>query len=264
MTDEIARYNVERWRRLAAADAVYTRPRLNLTPETARRWLDPAGRVGDVTNLRVLCLASGGGQQSVGYALLGAQVTVFDLSAEQLARDRAAAQHYGVAVETVEGDMRDLSALPAAAFDLVFHPYSLNFVPDARAVFAEVARVVRAGGRYNVSCANPFYFGLNPRDWDGAGYALKHPYLDGAALTNEDEAWVYEREGRAPIAAPREFRHSLSTLVAGLTAHGFVIQHVSDQDSIHPDPHAAPGTWDHFVGIAPPWLAFWTVRRPDA
>ena len=262
MTDEIARYNIERWQALAEADAVYTRPRLDLTPETARRWLDPEGRLGDVRGQRVLCLASGGGQQSAGYALLGADVTVFDLSAAQLERDRAAAAHYGVRVATVQGDMRDLSQLPAHAFDYVYHPYSLNFVPDVQAVFREVARVIRDGGRYFFSCANPFFFGLGARDWNGAGYALRHVYLDGARLTNEDEDWVYDRARHAPIQEPREFRHSLSKLVAALVASGFVLQHISDQDAIQPDANAAPGTWAHFVAIAPPWLAFWCAYRP--
>ena len=37
----------------------------------------------------VLCLACGGGQQSVALALLNANVTVFDLSEGQLDRDGA-------------------------------------------------------------------------------------------------------------------------------------------------------------------------------
>src|SRR5207237_8523656 len=125
------------WRALAAADALYTRVRLDQTPETARQTLDPDGWFGDVEGKRVLCLASGGGQQSVSFALLGAEVTVFDLSAEQLERDRAAAAHYGVTVETVAGDTRDLSQLAARHFDCRSHPYPLVVVPHAHVVFRE-------------------------------------------------------------------------------------------------------------------------------
>ena len=264
MTDEIARYNIERWRALARADALFTRQRLNQTPESARQELDPDGWFSDVRGRRVLCLASGGGHQSVGFALLGAQVTVFDLSEEQLERDRAAAAHCRLTVETVRGDMRDLSSLPAAAFDYVFHPYSLNFVPDARVVFREVASRLRPGGHYFLSCANPFYFGLSERDWAGTGYALRHTYTDGAALTNADADWVYDRARHAPVQGPREYRHNLSTLVRGLVGCGFVIEDISDYTSIHPDPNAAPGTWAHFVSVAPPWLAFWSAYRPAA
>lgn len=263
MTDEIARYQIARWRALAAADALYTRMRLDQTPESARQTLDPDGWFGDVTGKRVLCLASGGGQQSVGFALLGAEVTVCDLSAEQLERDRTAAAHYGIHIETLEGDMRDLSPLAAAQFDYVYHPYSLNFVPDVRGVFREVARVLRIGGHYYLGCANPFVFGLGAHDWNGAGYTLRHPYVDGAELTTPDHEYVYRDEQHAPVPASREFRHNLSTLVRGLVAAGFVLEDLADNTSIHPDPQAAPGTWNHLVAIAPPWLAFWCRLSPD-
>src|ERR671927_1348491 len=131
--DEIAEYNIERWRRLVEARALYTRPLLDLDAASARERLDPRGRLGELDGRRVLCLAGGGGRESACFSLLGARVTVFDLSPEQLERDRLAASHYGTEVETLLGDMRDLSALHGSDFDLVWHPYSINFVPDPRA-----------------------------------------------------------------------------------------------------------------------------------
>src|SRR5690349_9128844 len=54
-----------------------------LTPDTPvpRDWF------GDLAGARVLCLASGGGQQAPILAAAGADVVSFDLSDEQLARD---------------------------------------------------------------------------------------------------------------------------------------------------------------------------------
>jgi ubiquinone/menaquinone biosynthesis C-methylase UbiE len=120
-------------------------------------------------------------------------VTVFDLYEGQLRRDQEAAAHYGVEIHTRQGDMRDLSCFEEAAFDIVYHAYSLGFVPDARAVFQQVARVTRTGGLYHFNCANPFFIGLSEKDWNGEGYTLKHPYLDGAEVTYEDQGWVYDR-----------------------------------------------------------------------
>jgi 2-polyprenyl-3-methyl-5-hydroxy-6-metoxy-1,4-benzoquinol methylase len=54
---------------------------LQLDTASARACIDPDGWLGALDGLRVLCLASGGGQQSAAFALLGAQVTVVDLSA---------------------------------------------------------------------------------------------------------------------------------------------------------------------------------------
>jgi SAM-dependent methyltransferase len=258
--DEIARYNRERWEALARADALFTRPALALTRETAAQRIDPEGRLSDLAGRRVLCLAGGGGQQSVAFALLGARVTVLDLSPGQLARDQAAAVHYGVTVQTEEGDMRDLSRFPAASFDLVWQPYSLNFVPDVSQVFRAVARVIRRRGRYHFTCANPYVAGLTERDWDGQGYPLRCPYVEGAVISYPDQAWVYRPGAAAPIDPPREYRHTLGRLVNGLIAAGFAIDHLSDGVDCHPDPAAPPGTWDHFVAFAPPWLGFWAHR----
>jgi hypothetical protein len=32
--------------------------------------------------------------------------------------------------------------------------------------------------------------------------------------------------------------------------------------SIYPDPDAAPGSWDHFVAVAPPWLVVLCQYQP--
>ena len=259
--DEVARFNQARWQALAEADALYTRPALNLDVASARERVDPDGWLGPLEGKRVLCLAGGGGQQSAAFALLGARVTVVDLSDAQLERDARTAAHYGVDIEIVRADMRDLSALEAGVFDVVQHAYSINFVPDVRVVFQEVARVIRPGGTYQLQFANPFVHSINPRSWDGDGYPLRQPYLDGEPLQSEDEVWVYRRgdgtEGpvsEPSIPAPREYRHTLSTVVNALAEHGFTIKRLADRVSIYPNPDAEPGTWDHFVSIAPPWL----------
>lgn len=260
--DEVAEYNVRRWRALAERGALYTRPMLDLDAEEARGWLDPEGWLGELGGRRVLCLAGGGGRESACLALLGARVTVFDLSREQLERDRLAAEHYGAHVETLRGDMRDLSALHGAGFDLVWHSYSLNFVPDPRRAFREVARVVRPGGLYRLMCANPFVMGATPRDWDGRGYALTRAYAEGALVEGADEGWLYEREPDEPAPPAREYRHGLGTLLGGLAGNGFRVLRATEDVSMYPDPSAEPGTWEHFVSVVRPWLAFLSAYEP--
>lgn len=262
--DEIAKYNIERWRTLVEAQAVYTRPALNLDGVSARESVDPEGRLGNLAGKDVLCLACGGGQQSAAFALLESNVTVFDLSEAQLQRDAEAAAHYGINVKIVQGDIRDLSCFEERAFDVVYHAYSLGFVPDVLTVFQQVARVLRPDGIYQFNCANPFFLGLTERDWNGEGYMLKQPYVDGARVSYEDQEWVYDRsQSGATIQPTREYRHTLSTLMSNLVKHGFVLLHVSDYSGFNPEPEAQPGTWDHFISIAPPWLTFWASYRPD-
>ena len=263
--DEIAQISIRRWQALADADALFTRPLLDLTPDTAREFLDSEGLFGDVTGKNVLCLAAGGGQQSVAFALLGAYVTVYDLSDAQLERDRQASAHYGVAIQTVQGDMRDLAALDTDAFDAVYQPFSIGYVPDVGVVFANVARVLRPGGVYYVANDNPFFCGLSASDWNGEGYVLKTPYQDRAAYIHPDPDWVYARSSK-PLPDVREarlYRHTLANMLNSLLGLGFVLLHVSDSKHIYPDPNAEPGTWDHFMAYAPAYLGCWLRYQPD-
>ncbi|TMR98355.1 class I SAM-dependent methyltransferase [Nonomuraea basaltis] len=266
MRDEIYHYNEERWEALVEADALFTRPMLDLDAEKAQAYLglDRLGIPGDLAGRKVLCLAGGGGQQSAAFALLGADVTVFDISSGQLERDRSAAEHYGVGIRTIQGDMRDLSALDDSSFDLVWHPYSLTFVPDSRIVFREVARVVERGGYYYLMCANPFFSGLTHDSWNGEGYTLRQPYTDEAATCYPDQDWVYDRKPvRGRIREPMEYRQTLSRIVNSLIREGFMLTLLSEVRGDYPG--AEPGSWAHFTGVAPPWLEFvWQYSNGSA
>ena len=261
MTDDVYRYNEARWEALVEADALFTRPMLDLDEAAAREYLglERLGVPGDLAGRKVLCLAGGGGQQSAAFALLGADVTVLDISSGQLSRDREAAAHYGADIRTVQGDMRDLSALHGAAFDLVWHPYSLTFVPDSRVVFGEVAKAVAAGGHYYLMCANPSFSGLTHHSWNGEGYSLRQPYADEAVTSYPDQDWVYEQPAdEEPVRRPVEYRQTLDRLVNGPIAEGFTLRFLAevrdDADTDAPAPE--PGGWEHFVSVAPPWLEF--------
>jgi hypothetical protein len=56
------------------------------------------------------------------------------------------------------------------------------------------------------------------------------------------------------IVGPREFRHTLSTLVNGLIENGFTINGLWEDTSDQTDPE--PGSWEHFKSIAAPWITF--------
>ena len=236
-----------------------TKPMLDLDAESSLALVDPNGVAGNVAGKEVLCLAGAGGQQSAAFGILGARVTVFDLTETQLHRDHETAAHYGLQVRTVQGDMRDLSAFDAGAFDLVHQAYSINFVPDPVPVFREVVRVLRPGGLYMLRCANPFAQGLYPR-WNGDGYVLKGRYEDGEI----DEA-PYEFEGfdgrREKVVAARTFRHTLSTLLNGLAQRRLVLLGLWEGAALWDDVGGQapePGSWEHFVSVAPPYWTVWT------
>ena len=102
---------------------------------------------------RVLDLGCGAGLDTFVTAwLVGPQgrATGLDLSAEMLARARSAATGWSLGnVGFVEGL---IEALPfeACSFDLVISNGVLNLVPDKKAAFREIRRVLKPGGRLAV------------------------------------------------------------------------------------------------------------------
>ena len=118
----------------------------------------PRAWFGEVRGRRILCLASGGGQQAPVLSAAGAQVVSFDLSEAQLAKDLAVARREQLALQCVQGDMARLSCFADASFDLIFHPASNVFVPDVQVVWRECHRVLRPGGMLLAGFMNPAVF----------------------------------------------------------------------------------------------------------
>jgi len=260
--DGISQTNRERWNALARANVEYSRPFLDFNQEQAAQYVYRHGVLKDVTGKHVLCLASGGGQDSVAFSLLGADVVVLDNSDEQLSRDRLAAAKHGFQVQTVLGDMRDLSVFSSDVFDVVWQVYSINFVPVIVPVFHEVSRVLKTGGIYFVQFANPFVQAVDDGKWDMEAYPLNQFYRDGEDLTNIFPHWdVKQPDGSSlKLDSPHEFRHTLGTVLNTLIGQGFTL--LGLWEWMMDDENPAPGSWAHFTQIAPPWFSsFWRLDK---
>jgi SAM-dependent methyltransferase len=212
--------------------------------------------MGAVAGKDVLCLAAGGGQQSAAFALLWASVTVVDLAETQLERDREALMHYALEGRIEQGDMRDLSRFADAGFDVVWHGWSINFIPDTAPVFDVVRRVLRPGGLYRLQWGNPFSGTLSDRHWTGTGYQLTRLYADGEQFF-DDPYWEFADDAGTTqrILGPREFTHTLSTVVNGLLQRGLMLRGLWEETT--GDPEAALGTWEHVRAVAPHDLTLW-------
>lgn len=227
---DVFKYNREAWDRAVEAGDRWTVPvgpeaiaaaregrwEIVLTPRkpVPRAWF-PA----ELAGCRVLCLASGGGQQGPILAAAGAEVTVFDASPRQLAQDRMVAEREGLAIETVEGDMRDLGAFPDAHFDLIFHPCSNCFCPEIRPVWRECARVLRRGGALLAGFAQPIVFCFDFELEKERVLQVKYraPFSDLTSLTEE------ERRRFIPEGEPLCYGHSLDDQIGGQLDAGLLL-----------------------------------------
>ena len=226
---DIRRYNRRAWDRAVERRSEWTVPADAATIAAARRgdwriiltpvkpaphsWFPP------LTGCRVLCLASGGGQQGPVLAAAGAAVTVLDNSPQQLAQDRYVADREHLALTTVEGDMADLAAFADGSFDLIVHPCSNLFVPDVRPVWQEAYRVLRPGGALLAGFCNPATFIFDAALADEGVLQVRHtlPYSDLNSLTPE------ERQRYLDDEQPLEFGHTLEEQIGGQLDAGFVL-----------------------------------------
>jgi len=198
----------------------------------------------------VLCLAGGGGRQAAVFALLGANVTVFDLTPEQLERDRLSAKHYGYDVTLIQGDMRDLSDLPSDDYARVLQPISTLYVPDLQEVYRGVARVLQPSGLYFADYVYPLLKMPEEEDWDGDSYVLRYrePHARGRIFERDDVQNFTQGEFFG------EFNHLLSDIINGQISAG--LQIVGAWENPRPDSHRplsehTPGSVEHRHSILP-------------
>ncbi|CAH0122277.1 MULTISPECIES: class I SAM-dependent methyltransferase [unclassified Paenibacillus] len=165
---------------------------------------------------RVLCLASGGGQQGPILAAAGAEVTVLDFSEEQLKQDAFVAERDGLTIHTVLGSMTDLGMFDDATFDLIVHPVSNVFIPDIQPVWEEAYRVLKPGGTLISGFMNPVFYLFDWKLQEQGILQVNHklPYSD---LDYASEQEIAE-SGDA-----LEFGHTLEQQIQGQIRAGFMI-----------------------------------------
>jgi ubiquinone/menaquinone biosynthesis C-methylase UbiE len=247
---DIIKKNQQMWEEEVEAGKQYTIPNFDLNIDLLRQfangellgWDDEYGKnnnallkkirqyeYADIKAKKVLCLASGGGQQSAMFSLLGADVTVVDITQGQLDADIKAANHYGYTVKTVLCSMTDLSVFEDEYFDIVHQPISICFVPDVALVYKEVFRVLKKGGLYHVDHINPATHPTSYDNvidgWDGIGYRISSPYIGGPLRIDEKG-----NENMISGEVDGEFRHLFIDIFCKLTEAGFQIKYIWEDE----------------------------------
>jgi SAM-dependent methyltransferase len=240
---DLVAYNREAWNGEVARGNIWTRPVDHATVEGARRgsWrivLTPTKAVPPdwfppMRGLRVLCLASGGGQQGPILSAAGALVTVFDNSPMQLEQDRTVALREGLDLRLEQGDMRDLRVFADESFDLVVHPVSNSYVDDVLPVWREAFRVLRGGGSLLSGFCNPVEYLFDLRAMKAGQLVVRHriPYSDLTSLDDAERKELILDKGE-----PLAFGHTLTDQIQGQIAAGFWITGLYEDNTGGGDP----------------------------
>ncbi|MDE5748516.1 MAG: class I SAM-dependent methyltransferase [Acetatifactor sp.] len=167
---------------------------------------------------KILCLASGGGQQGPVLAAMGADVTVFDNSKKQLEKDEFVAARDNLRIKTVQGNMQDLSVFEDESFDCIIHPWSNGYVDDVRPVWKECARVLKKNGLLLAGFGNPIEYIFNVGKLEKGILSVENtiPYADIEHMDDPETRAVVEEDGYI-------WSHTLEDQIQGQIEVGFAI-----------------------------------------
>ncbi len=225
-----AEHNRKAWNKQSSEGSRWCTPVSSEEIEKARNgdWgvgLSPSKIVptkwfGEIKKKDLLCLASGGGQQAPIFSAAGANVISYDISDEQLSKDRLVAERDNLSLETIQGEMEDLSVFKDASFDIIYHTVSNVYTQDVKKVWKECFRILKQGGRLLSGFMNPdiFLFDHEEGERDGI-YTVKYklPFSDLESLSEEKREKLIEKN----IAL--EFGHSLEDQIGGQIQAGFYV-----------------------------------------
>lgn len=165
--------------------------------------------------LKILGLASGGGQQMPIFAALGAKCTIIDISDKQLENERLVASREGYDINIVKADVTEKLPFEDESFDFIFHPVSNVYMEDVYHVFREAYRVLKKGGIMISGLDNGINFIIDESE---KMIINKLPYNP---LRNKDhEKFLLDRN------YGYEFSHTLEEQIGGQLKAGFILQDI--------------------------------------
>lgn len=172
----------------------------------------------ELSKKKILCLASGGGQQGPILAATGADVTVFDNSRKQLEKDIIVAERDHLEIRTVQGNIQDLSMFEDETFDCIVHPWSNGYVNNVLPVWKECARVLKKNGLLLAGFGNPIEYIFDVGKFEQGLLEVKHtiPYADIEHMVDENVRAIVESEGYI-------WGHTLEDQIQGQIEAGFAI-----------------------------------------
>jgi SAM-dependent methyltransferase len=208
--------------------------------------------LGDVAGRDVLEIGCGAAQCARWLVAQGARVTAFDVSGGQLAQARELDARTGVRVERLV--QADAQRLPFrdAAFDVVCSSFgAIPFVDDSARAMAEVARVLRPGGRFVFSITHPTRWAF-PDDPGPAGLTVGQSYFDRTPYVEVDDDGV---------ASYVEHHRTLGDRVRELVTAGLVLRELIEPE--WPAGHEREwGQWSPLRGRLMPGTAIFVCDRP--
>lgn len=211
---------------------------------------DTAELLGSVEGARVLEVGTGSAPCARWLARRGAAVVGIDLSAAMLSHAAATGVRTGTAVPLIQADATHLP-FADACFDLACSAFgAVPFVADSDRLMAEVARVLRPGGRWVFAVTHPMRW-IFPDDPGPGGLTVRTPYFDRTPYVEVDAT------GAATYV---EHHRTLGDRVREIVAAGLVLTDLIEPEWT-PGRTREWGQWSPLRGALMPGTAIYVCDK---
>ncbi len=180
------------------------------TKPVPQEWLK------NISNSNILVLAGAGGQQAPILVAAGANVTVFDNSAEQIKSEQMIAEREGYSIKIIQGDMSKKLPFDDESFDCIINPISNSYIFDVFKLWTECYRVLKKGGSLISGFANPdiyMFDTVNNEDLKVKNKLPLNPLTDFGVDTFHT---IINKDGI-------QFSHTLEEQIGGQLNAGFIL-----------------------------------------
>ena len=190
--------------------------------------LDPrvVAAAGAITGSRLLHLMCATGEETLSWAVLGANATGVDLSEVNVGLAAEKAKEAGLPVQFVAADVGNLPAdLAASDFDIVYTAIGvLVWIPDLERWASAIAAALASGGRFILLDEHPLAMAM----WEVDGHARIVDDYFGRHAATTDAGWAHFPGGEDATEDKHQFSWPLGDIINALVAAGLQIERVDE------------------------------------
>lgn len=187
----------------------------------------------------ILDLGCGSGWYAEQLTLAGAKVTAIDSSSTMVELTKKRLKGEGrIFVANLE---EPLNSLETNSFDIVLAPLVIHYINNWTLLFAEIARVLKAGGLFIFSTHQP------------------HTAYQNFNLKNYYETTLITDYWHGIKSEVKYYHHSLHELFTHLANHGFIIERILEPTPLPELKQADPTMYEKIS--TKPWFLFIRAKK---
>jgi 2-polyprenyl-3-methyl-5-hydroxy-6-metoxy-1,4-benzoquinol methylase len=194
-----------------------------------RRWLK---FIGEPKGLRIVNLLGSTGGKAIPLAILGAEVTIVDISEENMRYALEVARATGVKVQYINADVLNIpNEGELRNFDIVLMEFGiLHYFSDLNLIFSVVTKMLKPNGRFILTDFHPFAHKLLIDEGNGIVLKEKGNYFD-TELREDNIAYtsfIPENE-RSSLHKVLLRKWTLGEILSALASHGMYLRILEEE-----------------------------------